>query len=49
MACACMAIHETASQMGRLLNTFQASFVFPHLAYMSMKLLLTKISNSKPF
>jgi hypothetical protein len=49
MACACMAVHEIASRMDRLLNILQASFVFPHLAYMSMKLLPTKISNSKPF
>ncbi len=43
-----IALQETTSCVGILLNTFQASSMFPHLAYMSTRLLDTKTSDSKP-
>ncbi len=43
-----MAFQETKSCVGMLLNTFSASSMLPHVAYMSMRLLATKILDSWP-
>jgi hypothetical protein len=43
-----MALQETTSLEVILLNTLAASSMLPHLAYMSTRLLLTKMSDSQP-